>query len=149
MSRRKGDPGYAGGWCIHYRYNRNLKPGEPDTCEAGVDFNRFKGTKFAVLPCFLDDKTGESRPGAAFCECLRRPTAEEIAVHETWIDARMDTLGTVMQGIMPWRKANKGRSAQEVVECPACKGKLHLSISSYNSHVHGHCETDGCVSWTE
>ena len=37
MSKRKGDPGYAPDWCIHYRYNRGLKAGESDTCEAGVE----------------------------------------------------------------------------------------------------------------
>lgn len=39
--------------------------------------------------------------------------------------------------------------APEVVECPACKGRLHLSIAAYNGHVHGKCETDGCVAWME
>lgn len=31
----------------------------------------------------------------------------------------------------------------------ACGGKLHLSQSSYNGHVHGKCETPDCVSWME
>ena len=76
-------------------------------------------------------------------------TPDEIAAHKAWIDERMNVLGKVMQGIRPWRDAHKGQSAQEVVDCPACKGRLHLSISSYNGHVHGRCETVGCVSWME
>lgn len=83
------------------------------------------------------------------CAHLRRPTPDEIAARKVWQDARMNKLGVVMTGIMPWRKANKGKSVAEVVECPACKGRLHLSISSYNGHVHGRCETAGCVSWME
>lgn len=66
-----------------------------------------------------------------------------------WYEERMAVLSKVMAGIMPWREANKGKSHMEVVECPACKGKLHLSISGYNGHVHGQCETENCVSWME
>lgn len=29
------------------------------------------------------------------------------------------------------------------------EGRLHLSQSSYNGHVHGRCETDDCVRWME
>lgn len=148
MSKRADDPGYAPGWCIHYRYNRDPKPGE-NTCEAGVDLDKFHGTKFGTRPCFLDSKTGESKPDAAPCEKLRRPTPEEIAEHEKWAERRMGKMGLVMKGILPWRQAHKGQSAQEIVECPACKGKLHLSIAAYNGHIHGRCETINCVSWME
>lgn len=120
-----------------------------DTCEAGVDYSTMDGVKFDQRPCFLDDKTGESKPSALPCEHLRRPTPEEIAAHQGWVAARMDQLGVVMKGIRPWRDAHKGRSATEIVECPACHGRLHLSISAYNGHVHGRCETAGCVQWME
>lgn len=42
MSRLKGDPGYRGGWCIHYRPSSAAVT----TCEAGVDLESFYGTKF-------------------------------------------------------------------------------------------------------
>ena len=147
MSKRSGDHGYAGGWCIHYRYNRDLKPGDPDTCEAGVDYASWDGIKYLQRPCFLD--RGQSRPGAAICPQIRRPTEEEMAAHGEWIERRMDVMRVVMVGIGPWREAHRGKSVVEVVECPACKGRLHLSISAYNGHIHGHCETVGCVSWME
>jgi hypothetical protein len=148
MSKRKGDPGYAPNWCIHYRYNRDIKPGERDTCGAGVDYETWRGTKHAERPCFLDER-GQNKPNAVHCPHLRRPTSEEIAAHEGWLKNRMTMLGVVMVGIGPWRAAHRGKSAREVVECPACKGRLHLSIAAYNGHCHGHCETDGCVSWME
>lgn len=148
MSKRLGDQGYAAGWCIHYRYNRNLPAGAPDTCEAGVDYGQWRGTKFDVRPCFLD-KSGQSKPGTVQCPKIRRPTPDEIAAHETWVKACLNRMEAVMAGIADWRKAHKGRSASEVVECPACKGRLHLSISAHNGHVHGKCETKGCVSWME
>lgn len=70
------------------------------------------------------------------------------APDDEWEDY-LKLISKVRTGIKPWRDAHKGKSAREVVECPACSGKLHLSISSYNGHVHGHCETEGCVSWVE
>lgn len=151
MSKIKSDPGYRDGWCIHYR-SPSHGLGKPDleTCEAGVRFDKFKNFRdegFSERPCFLDK--GKSRPNSAPCECLQLPTPEEIALHEEWHKTRMDIFRTVMTGIADWRKANKGKSHREVIECPACKWKLHLSIAAYNSHVHGHCETEGCVSWME
>ena len=146
MSQRQG---YRAGWCIHYRHNRDLKPGEPDTCKAGVDLDQLKGTKLEVRPCFLDGKTGESKPNAMACEKLRRPTSDEIAMNEVYEEKQMAKFFAVREAVLPWRKAHKGKSASEVVECPACSGRLHLSISAYNGHVHGHCETVDCVSWME
>lgn len=148
MSKRPGDPGYAAGWCIYYRYNRDVKPGQPNTCEAGVDYAAWNGIGHASRPCFLDEK-GRSKPDAVHCPKLRRPTTEEIALHKGWLDQRFKIMGEVMVGTAPWRKAHEGQSAREVVECPACKGKLHLSITAHNGHVHGRCETEGCVDWME
>lgn len=149
MSKRPGDLGYAPGWCIHYRYNRTPKRPEDDTCEAGIRFDSFTGDArtMARQPCFI--QPGQTAADRAPCEKLRPPTPEEIELHEQWANGRMDLMRTVMTGISPWRKSHKGKSAQEIVECPACKGKLHLSISSYNGHVHGKCETADCASWME
>lgn len=118
MSKRKGDPGYAPGWCIHFR-----NAARHDTCEVGVQYNTW--SKFNEPPCFLDN--GEPKLGAQFCDQLRVPTPAEIAAHKEWFAARWGKIRIVMVGISSWRKAHKGRSAQEVVECPACKGRLHLS----------------------
>ncbi len=59
MSKRKGDPGYPAGWCIHYRSSHS---GETFTdCEAGIPFAVWNATKFDARPCFLD-KDGQSKP---------------------------------------------------------------------------------------
>lgn len=42
--------------------------------------------------------------------------------------------------------ADKNRSAGQI-ECPKCKGKLGYSIARINGHVHGRCETPGCLAW--
>lgn len=153
MSKRPGDPGYAAGWCIHYLGISDGKGGFRTSCEKGVDYSTFKeaGTGFTHrAPCFLTDK-GESKPDAMQCEHLRRPTREEIIAHEVWIEQRWGKMTTVLAAIEPWRKANKDRAASQTINCPACSGKLTLSmrIAASNGHVHGHCKTDGCVSWME
>jgi hypothetical protein len=142
-------PGHKAGWCVNYRYSDDEKPfGERSkTCKAGVEYARYEGQKIP-LPCFLT-KTGESKPDAAPCECIRRPTPEEIAARAEWQKASMARLVTVLQGIADWRKKYKSKSHSEVVECPACRGRLHLSIAACNGHVHGRCESDGCVAWME
>ena len=145
MAKPPNSPGQKAGWCIHYVAPPHDMKAE-HICAAGVAMKQFQGSPW---PCFLDRKTGENKPDSAPCEHLRRPTREEIAAHEKWISERFDILGTVITGIKPWRLKNKGKSASEGVECPACKGRLHLSISAYNGHVHGRCETQGCVSWME
>ena len=34
--------------------------------------------------------------------------------------------------------------------CPCCENAtLHYSISSYNGHIHGACDSKVCVSWME
>ena len=146
MSKRIGDPGYADGWCIHYRYvHERDRAGLAHTCEAGIDYSTFGPGP--GQPCFLDK--GKSRPDAKPCGLLRLPTSEEITAHEDWIEGRMNLLGRVMQGIRPWRDQWNGKSHSEVVECPACAGRLHLSIAAYNGHVHGKCETEHCAEWME
>lgn len=70
-------------------------------------------------------------------------------------EARADDLVTALQrmtvigpAIIAWReKPPTGK--QEVIECPVCKGRLHLSQAACNGHVHGKCETKDCVSWME
>lgn len=146
MSQRPGSPGYSAGWCIHFR-----DMSRHETCEAGVNYRNLAAgePKLRTLPCFLDKAKLEPQAGAVACAAFCAPTRDEVAAHEAWVGARFETLGTVMQGIAGWRKANRGRNAAEVVECPACKGRLHLSIAASNGHVHGACETDGCARWME
>lgn len=54
MSKRRGDPGYAGGWCIHYQ---NIMA--HDECEAGVSYGDV-GRQTPHMPCFI--REGEDAP---------------------------------------------------------------------------------------
>ena len=35
------------------------------------------------------------------------------------------------------------------VECPTCKGRLAWARDASNGHLHGQCETDGCLRWMQ
>lgn len=44
----------------------------------------------------------------------------------------------------------KGHGGSGTIPCPHCKtGALHFSVASVNGHVHGQCETEGCLRWAE
>lgn len=148
MSRLKGDPGYRGGWCIHYRPSSDTVT----TCEAGVEFSTLHGTKFETRPCFLT-KTEDSKPLAAPCDKLRRPTPEEIAAHDAWSKVRQEGLFKAFAAIAEWRDDHRKRKAagSTVVDCPACGAakSLHVVIAARNGHTSGKCKTDGCVGWIE
>lgn len=142
MSKRQGDPGYAPGWCIHFR-----SMGRHDTCEKGVPYNSFKKEDRTLQRCPCYNTKGDK----AFCEHRRLPTKQEIAAHEEWQAKSFNKLATVLEAIRPWRMkwSREGINYQETIECPLCKGRLYLTISGCNGHIHGRCHTEGCVAWME
>jgi hypothetical protein len=86
-------------------------------------------------------------PTSACPSWERRSLESAIARHESIeeIFRRMEKVGPV---VAEWRK-KLPRGKQEVIECPACGGRLHLSQAASNGHVWGKCETADCVSWME
>lgn len=136
--------------CIHY--NGLAFARGTCECQAGVDIRAtFDGKKagiFMRMPCVArEDRRGEVEMP---CALRQVPTAEQIAQSEKEFD---DAFARVKLGLivaLTWRVKPKPLvDRSEIVECPSCKGNLHLSQSSYNGHVHGKCETEGCISWME
>jgi hypothetical protein len=136
------DKGHRPRWCIHYR-----GIGGHDSCAVGVTYD--KTFRRGHWPCFMEKATGLPKSDADPCDKLRPPTKEEIATYAAWEARHDDKMRIVLTAVRPWRAKHKGRSFSEIIECAACKGRLHLSISAYNGHVHGRCETADCVSWME
>lgn len=151
------------GKCIHFNGTQNR------ACDAGVVYAEAFGTSpgsACRAPCIQEYKSSDvvdgkrvevwkpwERRGQEVMPCAKfqLPTPEEIAEGDAEFARHMDRMRLVMTAVKPWRTwSRKNRVAkQEVVECPACKGRLHLSQSAYNGHVWGNCETEGCVSWME
>ena len=85
------------------------------------------------------------------CGSFVQTTREEAEAQEVEHEEAMARMRMVMAVVGPWRtwtKQNRVAKA-EVIECPVCKGRLHLSQAAYNGHVHGKCETPDCVFWME
>lgn len=119
-----------------------------ETCEAGIEYAKFKGTDFAHCPCFYI----EGGPLPTTCEHAVYPTPEELAIRDAWLKERFARTGLARQAIVdslggPWKKGVAG--SQGAIECPVCQGRLSFSRSGYNGHIHAKCSTAECVSWME
>lgn len=70
-------------------------------------------------------------------------------------DAEMDGLSDSLRAMSAChedaktRGLKKGNGGRGQIECPICKGNLHYSVASYNGHLWGKCETEGCVAWMQ
>lgn len=135
-------------YCAHYA----PKPGslKSDYCALGLGasaaMDRARDAKEPnMCPCIGGHKASDV---LALCPKWERRSLEHAEKRADAFEAAMNQMAVVMPVVNVWRdKPPIGK--QEVIECPACKGKLHLSQSSYNGHVHGKCETEDCVSWME
>ena len=82
------------------------------------------------------------------CPKWLRRTVEQSEARADELEALLRTMAPIYPVVTEWR--NKPPIGKyEVIECPACQGKLHLTQAGCNGHVHGKCETDGCANWME
>lgn len=121
------------GTCKHFTGVQNK------TCKVGVDYE-----SVSPIPCI--DKY---RKGDCNCDKYEEPTQREIDEWDAYIEQRMEMHRKVGPVVVEIKRQHKGESWSGVVDCPCCGGKLHVSHSGYNAHVHGKCETDECLSWME
>lgn len=149
------------GTCIHFNGVQNKQ------CKKGIAYDSVRAP---ALPCikFIERserggthfKPGEKavsrtpfvREGISVGSCLsyEEPTDEAIEADRIESEKHLEKTIAALKVASKWRVRPKPKvDRRETVECPVCKGKLHLSQSSYNGHVHGTCSTDGCVRWME
>ena len=137
--------------CKHYRHVSR-------ECAAGVSYATHTGQTApgairVRLPCrHRIFAPGTERFQAAIIPCALReePTTEEVAADEAQSERDWEQVKIALDVASRWRTKPKPTSDRcETVQCPCCKGELHLFQSSYNGHVHGHCETANCVRWRE
>ena len=158
------------GTCIHFN---GWKDSE-SRCAAGFRYREIVGPEafgaFLRLPCIqYCERPSHGRgtyvkPGDATvrveidrkgqpqakCACYIEPTDDEIAQDRVEAEHALQKTFAAIKVAAEWRvKPKPKESRAEVVECPVCKGRLHLRQSAYNGHVRGNCETQGCVSWME
>lgn len=133
-------------YCQHYERGN----GADMVCAKGMDLKAVqivpvgeRGIKWG--PCI----EGHTLPDpVAACPHWIRRTREQGEKRADAVEKSMRQFTVVMPVVAKWRKKYP-RGKAEIIECPKCKGKLHLTQSAYNGHVWGKCETEGCVSWIE
>src|SRR4051812_36073412 len=99
------------------------------------------------LPCNKAFDTG-SMP-VAQCDKFQEPTPEEIAAGQDTITKAVSRFALLAPSLAPIRKEQKGKNWVGIIECPSCKGRLHLSHAAYNGHMRGKCETPNCYAFIE
>ena len=133
-------------YCQHYGRGKGVDM----VCARGMNLKEVMGVPVGKMkwgPCIgghnLEDPTKH-------CPHWVRRTQEHAEALADTFEASMRQMEIVMPAVDKWRvKPKPSSDRREIIECPECKGKLHLAQSSYNGHVHVHCETEGCVSWME
>lgn len=133
-------------YCQHYTRDK----GADMKCSVGMDLNKIKtvatGTKgYKWGPC-IDGHTLDNP--TEHCPHWVRKTREQAEKRADEIEAAIKRMTVAWPIIAEWKK-KKPIGKAEIIECPACKGRLHLSQAASNGHVHGKCETNGCLSWME
>ena len=149
------------GTCIHFNGVQN------DLCSRGVSYevNWPMGPKPCIKFLHKSERGGtylkpgeepaETKPfpgadKAKPCPLYQEPAREEVQADREDSERALVRTFAAIKVASEWRvKPKPSADRYEVVECPICKGWLHLNQSDYNGHVHGKCETEGCVSWME
>ncbi|WP_342111810.1 hypothetical protein [Methylobacterium sp. SI9] len=113
----------------------------------------------------------EAKAFAAGVEAARQAALAAAVMIETRADAneiRQQAAAAALQGLAaglraafldsqaepdPIRRAFAAIAADlsdsGTIECPTCKGRLAWIRDSHNGHVHGQCETEGCLRWMQ
>lgn len=149
------------GTCIHFNGMQHDKcdrgvayevnwPNGPKPCIKFIEKSARGGTYIRAGEVPAERKPWPGADTAKPCPFWQEPTPAEVEQDRIERDAAYERAKVAIRVASQWRvKPKPAHDRREVIECPCCKGRLHLSQSAYNGHVHGKCETDGCVSWME
>lgn len=137
-------------YCAHYA----PQPGSAanDYCALGCDASkRMKEARDSGEPNMSPCIGGHKTPNVlTLCSKWERRSLEHAAKRADAFQEMMERMEIVMPVVSKWRVKPKPTSdLRGIIECPKCKGRLHLSQSSYNGHVHARCETENCVAFME
>jgi len=150
MKSRQEHIDFDRNYCAHYA----PKPGaslKVDYCALGCGSSammrkaREMGGNPNMAPCMGGHNCKDAH---AICPKWERRSLEHAEARADSIEKQMRKMELVGPVVSKWRSKTPLHK-QEVIECPVCKGRLHLSQSAYNGHVHGRCATPDCVSWME
>jgi hypothetical protein len=146
MTTREERIAFHMNYCQHYARGK----GADMVCSAGMDLTTMPrvptGSKQIKWgPCIEGHTLANPHE---HCPHWIRRTREQGEKWADQIEESIRKMTVVDPVVSAWRdKPPIGKA--EIITCPVCQGRLHLSQSAYNGHVFGKCETPGCVSWME
>jgi len=127
--------------CKHFRGVQNK------LCGAGINMRDITGGPAfgwaRRMPCLVSNNSQVT------CTEYSEQTPQEIEAEEAEREKHFEKFKLAQPLIREIRTEHEGKSWEGIKKCPCCGGKLFLSHSSYNGHVHGECETEGCLKWME
>ena len=124
-----------------------------DRCRKGVSYDELdKDNRImcrATLPCMKPDKYLPEGVQQFHCPHVEFPSEEDVQAEIKEHEECMKKMDAALKVVQPIRVRENGKNWRGVLECPICKGKLHVSHAACNGHVHAQCETKDCVAWME
>lgn len=136
-------------YCVHYD-----PAGSPHGCAAGVNRETMRRAatpgssgKSLVLwgPCIGGHTLVDARD---YCPKWERRSLESAEKHADEVQALSAMMVKAAPVIDAWReKLPRGKS--EIITCPVCEARLHLSQSACNGHISARCETEDCICFIE
>ena len=151
MNQRQHSIEFHRDYCVHYA----PEPGKIgcDSCTLKLGSLQRMGAARTIgepnmTPCIGGHKTPNV---LTLCPNWERGSVESAEKYADSVQDSMERMALVLPIVNKWRTWTKKNQVGkiEIIECPKCKGKLHLRQSPYNGHVRGQCETQGCVAWIE
>jgi hypothetical protein len=120
-------------YCQHYGHGQGVEM----VCKAGMNLKQVQKVVagsggITWGPCI----DGHTLPNVTeHCQHWIQRTREMGEKRADAIERSIQMMTTVLPVVQVWReKPPCGKSG--TIECPICKGQLHLSQSAYNGHVH-------------
>lgn len=130
------------GLCKHFNGVGNTPP-----CLKGIDIRELVGGPdlgwVTRLPCIKRNKNPIP------CDQFEDFTQEELQAIEDDFKEIEDMFETVQPVIDKIKIDHRNKNWEGIVECPICKGTLHITHVAINGHTCGKCETKECISWME
>lgn len=124
--------------CVHFNGVQN------EHCRAGVAYESFERPG---IPCMTDFCKGQ------VCAQRHFPTPEEVQEMIAADEAAFERTSKAISAVAKDAKSKglkKRSGGQSSIPCPVCEtGTLAYSVSGYNGHIHGRCDTPGCVWWMQ
>lgn len=138
------------GTCVHFN---GMGLDRSKCCEAGVNYRELVGGPdlgwCTRAPCIKVGGVRRDPAEVVPCEKYAEPSAEQIAESKRQMQELLRRMELVAPLVGRIKRQYRGRGWSGVEECPACKGRLHLSHAKLNGHVWGKCETADCLTWME